>query len=53
MAVELELNSDQLFDAVCNISDLNMVKILLNALAFIQNSTFRIEGDGRLLEATL
>ena len=29
------------------------VNILLNARAFIQNSTFTIEGDGRLLEATL
>ena len=29
------------------------VKILLNARALIQNSSFRIEVDGRLLEATL
>ena len=34
-------------------SILNTVKILLNAWALIQNSSFRIEVDGRLLEATL
>ena len=31
----------------------NTVKILLNARAFIINNAFSIEGDGRLLEATL
>ena len=31
----------------------NTVKILLNARALIQNSSFRKEVDGRLLEATL
>ena len=29
------------------------VKILFNARAFIINNAFSIEGDGRLLEATL
>ena len=29
------------------------VKILFNARAFILNNAFSIEGDGRLLEATL
>ena len=32
---------------------MNTVKILFNAQAFIINNAFSIEGDGRLLEATL
>ena len=32
---------------------LSIEKFLLNAWAFIQNSTFAIEGDGCLLETTL
>ena len=32
---------------------MSTVKMLLNAWAFIQNSTLTIEGDERLLDATL
>ena len=48
MATECSFNI-VMIHSVC----LSTVKILLNAQAFIQNSTLTTEGGGPLLEATL